>query len=88
MSAAGLVEDVARIASRRVLADVHDSGGGESARQRLEAALGLDFAERLVDALSSEALDRLGVALKSPPFAALLAGALAKERSEAVQRDA
>lgn len=87
MSAARLL-DVARVASPRVLADLQETGGddsdgGESARQRLEAALGRDFAERLVAALSLEALDRLDAAL-SPAFAARLAAALAHERGEAV----
>jgi len=87
VSAARLL-DVARVASPRVLADLqetggNDPGGGKSARERLEEALGSDFADRLVDALSIEALDRLDAAL-SPAFAARLAAALANERGEAV----
>jgi hypothetical protein len=87
VSAARLL-DVARVASPRVLADLRETGGddsdgGESARRRLEAALGRDFAERLVEALSVEALDRLEAAL-SPAFAARLAAAVAAERGEAV----
>jgi hypothetical protein len=87
VSAARLL-DVARVASPRVLADLQETGGdnsdgGESARQRLEAALGRDFADRLIEALSLEALDRLEAAL-SPAFAARLAAAVANERGKAV----
>ena len=49
---------------------------------RLAAALGRDFAERIVTALSAEALDRLDSAL-TPAFAEHLAGVLAKELGNA-----
>jgi hypothetical protein len=58
MSAAVLT-NVAPAASSRLLADVEalhgcDSGEREPAIDRLEAALGRDFADRLVTALSDE----------------------------------
>ena len=61
MSAATLTQ-VAPAASSRLLADVHaldprDSGKRAPALTRLEAALGRDFADRLVAALS-ERVDR------------------------------
>ena len=73
-------------ASPRLLADVNELHGrdpddGMSARERLEAALGPEFADRLLDALSDEALGRLESAL-SPAFAERLAAVLAKERGE------
>lgn len=54
---------VAPAASFRLLADVHaldrpDPGKRASAHIRLEAALGRDFADRLVAALSEEQIDR------------------------------
>jgi hypothetical protein len=82
MSAATLMA-VESAASSRLLADVRDSddfGGDdrESPLDRLEAALGRDFADRLVAALSADALGRLQAAL-SRDFANRLAE-LAKER--------
>lgn len=58
MSAAALM-DIAPAASSRLLADVQklhgrDSDARESALDRLEAALGRDFADQLVAALSDE----------------------------------
>jgi len=58
MSAATLTK-VAPAASSRLLADVHalarsDSGKRAPALTRLEAALGREFADRLVAALSEE----------------------------------
>ena len=58
MSAAALV-DIAPAASSRLLADVQKVHGQhsdvrESALDRLEAALGRDFADRLVAALSDK----------------------------------
>ena len=58
MSAAALTE-AAPAASSRLLADVHALVGGQSSKRapalsRLEAALGRDFADRLVAALSNE----------------------------------
>lgn len=84
MSAATLMA-VESAASSRLLADVqepHGSGGddGETPLERLEAALGRDFADRLVDALSADALGRLTAAL-SQDFADRLAE-LARERGE------
>ena len=85
MSAATLL-DVASSASARLLGDVNglhgrDSDEREPAFHRLEAALGRDFAQRLVAALSKEALHRLEAAL-SRDFADRIA-ALAKERDQA-----
>jgi hypothetical protein len=62
MSAATLTK-VAPAASSRLLADVHaldrpQSGTRAPALTRLEAALGRDFADRLVAALSEERIDR------------------------------
>jgi hypothetical protein len=62
MSAATLTK-VAPAASSRLLADVHaldprDSGKRTPALIRLEAALGRDFADRLVAALSESRDDR------------------------------
>lgn len=62
MSAATLTK-VAPAASSRLLADVHaldrpDPGKRSSALIRLEAALGRDFADRLVAALSEERAER------------------------------
>jgi hypothetical protein len=60
MSAAVLVK-VAPAASRRILADVSAFGehrtSKEPALDRLEAALGRDFADRLVAALSEQSDD-------------------------------
>jgi hypothetical protein len=86
MSAAAIV-DIAAAASGRLLADVQSMDGRAPATRapvvdRLEAALGHEFAEQLVAALSKEALDRLEVAL-TPEFAERVAAALARERSEA-----
>jgi hypothetical protein len=74
--------------SARLLADMEqfdDGGGGDrpSVFDRLVSALGLEFAEKIVAALSAEALDRLDAALTSA-FAERLAAALAREREEAV----
>lgn len=62
MSAATLTK-AAPAASSRLLADVHaldrpQSGKRAPALTRLEAALGRDFADRLVAALSEERIDR------------------------------
>jgi hypothetical protein len=58
MSAAVLT-NAAPAASTRLLADVNALGGQDDAREpaliRLEEALGRDFADRLVAALSNEA---------------------------------
>lgn len=72
--------------SARLLADVEQfDGGGRDGRppvsERLAAALGRDFAERIVTALSPDALGRLDDAL-TPAFAERLAAALAKERND------
>ena len=86
-AAAWLVE-IAPTHSTRLLPDVEEAfdGGGRDDRpsvfERLEAALGRDFAERIVGALSAEALDRLDAAL-TPAFAEHLAGVLAKELGDA-----
>jgi hypothetical protein len=81
-TAARLVE-IAPTHSARLLADVgqfdgRGRGDRPSVFDRLSAALGRDFAERIVTALSAEALDRLDAAL-TPAFADHLAAALAKE---------
>ena len=86
MSAAATLVDAAPAASSRLLADVKELHGRDSedrkpAIDRLEAALGRDFAERLVAALSEEALDRLDAAL-SRDFAERLAALRAKQRDE------
>jgi hypothetical protein len=62
MSAAVLTK-VAPAASQRILADVTAFGESSSAPKvpalvRLEAALGRDFADRLVAALSEKSVDR------------------------------
>ena len=80
-AAAQLVEIAA--ARSRLLADVgqfegRGRGDRPSVFDRLVAALGRDFAETIVSALSAEALDRLDAAL-TPTFAEHLAGLLAKE---------
>jgi hypothetical protein len=85
MSAATLMA-VESAASPRLLADVEvpDGEGGDdrgSPLERLEEALGRDFADRLVAALSEDALGRLTAAL-TPDFADRLAE-LARERGEA-----
>lgn len=69
--------------SARLLTDVKEAHGRDSAARepaldRLATALGRDFADQLVAALSKEALDRLEAAL-SRGFADRIA-ALAKER--------
>jgi hypothetical protein len=86
MSAATLI-NAAAAASPRLLVEVsdvhgHDWDERESALDRLQAALGRDFADRLVAALSTHARRRLEAAL-SPEFADHIAAALAKERGEA-----
>jgi hypothetical protein len=86
VSAAAIV-DIAAAASGRLLADVQSMDGRAQATRppvvdRLEAALGREFAEQLVAALSKDALDRLEAAL-TPEFAERLATALERERSEA-----
>ena len=83
---ARLVE-IAPTRSARLLADVRQfDGGGRDDRppvfDRLSAALGRDFAERIVTALSAEALDRLDAAL-TPAFAEHVAAALAEELGDA-----
>jgi hypothetical protein len=85
MSAATLMVARPTASSPRLLADVDEllgDGGDDRERplDRLAAALGRDFADRLVAALSTEALDRLEAAL-SRDFADRLAE-LAKERGE------
>lgn len=80
---------VAPAASSRLLADVGDPGVGggddrEPAIDRLAAVLGRDFAERLVSALSDEALGRLDAAL-TPAFAERLAQVLSEQRGQAAQ---
>jgi hypothetical protein len=62
MSAAVLTK-VAPAASQRILADVTAFGEGTTAPKvpalvRLEAAIGRDFADRLVAALSEKSVDR------------------------------
>jgi hypothetical protein len=86
-SAVWLVE-IAPARSARLLADVaqfDQSGGGgrPSVLDRLAVALGQDLAERIVEALSDEAVDTLDVGL-SAAFADHLAAALAKEVGDAV----
>lgn len=82
-SAATWLVELAPARSARLLADVEQfDGDGRDDRSsvfdRLAAALGEEFAERIVKALSAEALDRLDSAL-TPAFAEHLAAALAKE---------
>jgi len=90
MSAATLM-DIAPAGSTRLLADVIAHGreprDREPAFDRLQAALGREFAERLVAALSQEALDRLAAAL-SRDFADRIAAAVADERAAARAREA
>ena len=86
MSAAATLTDIASTASARLLEDVNelhvrDSDEREPALHRLEAALGSDFAQRLVEVLSTEALHRLEAAL-SRDFADRIA-ALAHEHGQA-----
>lgn len=85
MSAATLTVAGPTASSSRLFADVSEPagyGGGDNERplDRLAAALGRDFADRLVAALSSHALDRLEAAL-SRDFADRVAE-LARERGE------
>jgi hypothetical protein len=82
-SAAAWLIEVAPARSARLLADVKqfDDGGRDdrpSVYDRLSAALGEDFAERIVKALSAEALDQLDSAL-TPAFADHLAAVFARE---------
>jgi hypothetical protein len=87
-SAAAWLVEIAPTRSSRLLADVEEAfdGGGRDDRpsvfDRLAAALGRDFADGIVRALTAEALDRLDAAL-TPAFAEHLAGALAKELGDA-----
>jgi hypothetical protein len=86
-SAAAWLVEVSPARSARLLADVEQfDGGGRDDRasvyDRLAVALGEDFAERIVKALSAEALDRLDSAL-TPAFAEHLAAVLAKELGNA-----
>jgi hypothetical protein len=86
-SAAPWLVEVAPARSARLLADVEqfDGDGRDDRRSvfdRLTAALGEDLAERIVEALSTEALDRLDCAL-TPTFAEHLAATLAKELGNA-----
>jgi len=86
-SAAARLVEVSPARSARLLADVEQfNGGGRGDRpsvyDRLAAALGEDFAERIVKALSAEALDRLDSAL-TPAFADHLAAVLGKELGNA-----
>ena len=76
-SAAAQLVEIAAARSGRLLADVEQfDGDGRDDRpsvfERLAAVLGQDFAERIVTALSAEALDRLDDAL-TPAFAEHLA---------------
>ena len=85
MSAATLTVAGPTASSSRLLADVTETsgyGGDDHGRplDRLAAALGRDFADRLVETLSTEALGRLESAL-SRDFADRVAE-LAKERGE------
>ena len=85
MSAATLVVARPTASSPRLLADVDElpgDGGDDRGRplDRLAATLGRDFADRLVQALSSAALDRLEAALNRE-FADRIAE-LARERGE------
>ena len=81
MSAAATLMTTSRTSSIRLLADVTDVHGRLMQREpvvdRLAAALGREFAERLVAALSKDALERLDAGL-GPGFAERLA-ALARE---------
>ena len=79
MSAAASLVAAAPSSSARLLADVGEPRAKprEPVVDRLAAALGREFAERLVAALSKDALDRLDHGL-SAEFAERLA-ALAKE---------
>jgi hypothetical protein len=79
--------EIAPARSAHLLADLvqFDGRGGDdrpSVFDRLAAALGQELAERILRALSVEALDRLDAAL-TPAFAQRLAAALAKEIDEA-----
>ena len=85
MSAATLMVARPTASSPRLLADVDElPGDGGDDREppldRLAAALGRDFADRLVAALSTEALDRLEAALRRD-FADRIAE-VARERGE------
>jgi hypothetical protein len=85
MSAATLRVAAPTASSPRLLADLDEHHGrGPDDREppldRLAAALGRDFADRLVAALSTEALDRLEAAL-SRDFADRITQ-LARERGE------
>ena len=76
-SAAAHLVEIAPARSARLLADVGQfDGGGRDDRssvfERLAVVLGQDFAERIVTALSAEALDRLDGAL-TPAFSEHLA---------------
>ena len=85
MSAATLMVAGSTASSSRLLADVSEApgyGGDDhgSPLDRLAAALGRDFADRLVETLSTEALGRLESAL-SRDFADRIVE-LAEERGE------
>ena len=86
MSSAAWLE-VPPAVSTRLLFDLNQfDGGGRDGRpsvfDRLADALGEDFAEKIVKALSADALDRLDAAL-TPAFAQHLADVQAKERGDA-----
>jgi hypothetical protein len=86
MSRAAKLAAVAAARSDRLLADVADFGGRgpdsrPSVEDRLERALGPDLAERILGALSQEALEQLDAAL-TPTFVQRLA-ALVQEHDRA-----
>jgi hypothetical protein len=88
MSRAAELVAIASAGSARLLADVQDvderdRDDREPVLDRLARALGPDFAEQIVAALSRDALDRLDAAL-TPAFAERLTAAQAGERGDAV----
>ena len=87
MTSAARIVEISPACSARLLADVeqfdgHGRDNRPSVFDRLEAALGSDFAESIVMALSADALDRLDAAL-TPAFTEHLAATLAKEHGDA-----
>ena len=84
MSSAPPLFEIAPTRAARLLSDMKQFDGSDRDERppvfdRLAAALGHDFAERIVVALSADALDRLDSAL-NPAFAERLRAVLAKER--------
>jgi len=83
MSSAAQLFESAPARFAHLLSDVEQFGGGDSGDrpsvfERLAAVLGQELAEKIVEALSEEALDRLDMGL-SAAFAEHLATTLAKD---------